>query len=289
MGRKTVDGYANYTAGILAKKTLIHIVCIFLAILSIAPFYLMVVNATSSSLQIRMGLNYFFGSSLAANYKVLMDQSFFNFYDGFISSFIIAASATFLSCYFSTLAAYSIIVYDYKLRKAAYAFILGVMMIPSMVSSAGFVDMVYKWNMYDTYWPLIIPAIAAPAVVFFMKQYMEGALPLEIVEASRIDGCSEFGTFNRIALPIMKPAIATQAIFGFITNWNQLFMPSMILSSMEKKTMPMLVEILKSNRYKTEYGTVYLGLTITIIPMFVVYIFLSRYIIAGVALGSLKE
>lgn len=126
-------------------------------------------------------------------------------------------------------------------------------------------------------------------MVFFMCQYLMATLSLDIVNSARIDGAGEFYTFNRIILPIMKPAMATQAIFTFVTNWNNLFIPMIILTRREKYTMPIMVSLLRGDIYKTEYGSVSLGLALTVLPLFVVYFLLSKYIIAGVALGALKE
>ena len=117
---------------------------------------------------------------------------------------------------------------------------------------------------------------------------MKPALSVEIVQSARIDGAGEFRTFNRIVLPIMKPAMATQAIFSFVSSWNNLFTPSVLLTDQDKYTMPIMVSLLKGDIYKTEYGSVYLGLTLTAVPLIVAYLFLSKYIIAGVALGSVK-
>lgn len=135
---------------------------------------------------------------------------------------------------------------------------------------------------------LILPAIASPSMVFFMRQYLQPSLPIEIVHSARIDGAREFYIFNRIVLPIMKPAIATQAIFSFVGSWNNLFTPMVLLSSPKKYTMPMMVSLLRGDIFKTEYGSIYAGLTLTILPLIIVYLVLSRYIVAGVALGSVK-
>ena len=207
---------------------------------------------------------------------------------GFRNSIIVSTCATALAVYFSTLTAYAIVVYDWKLRRAFFAFIMAVMMIPGQVTVIGFYQMMYKIGWTNSFLPLILPAIAAPTMVFFMKQYMEPALSLEIIQSARIDGAKEFFIFNRIALPIMKPAIATQAIFSFVTNWNNLFLPSILLTKDKLKTMPVMVSMLKGDIYRTEYGSIYLGLTLTVLPLFIVYFLLSKYIIAGVALGSVK-
>ena len=121
-----------------------------------------------------------------------------------------------------------------------------------------------------------------------MRQFMLASLPLELLDSARIDGSKEFNTFNKIALPIMKPAMATQGIFCFVSTWNNLFIPSILLTKDELKTMPIMVSLLKGDIYKTEYGAIYLGLTLTVLPLFIVYFTLSKYIIAGVALGGVK-
>ena len=185
--------------------------------------------------------------------------------------------------------AYGVTVYRFKGNKLAFTFIMVILMIPSQVSIIGFFNEMYKMKLINTFWPLILPAAASPSVVFFMRQYMQGGLPLEIVEAARIDGCGEFHTFNTIALPMMTPAIATQAIFTFVGSWNNLFTPSMVINSQAKFTMPMLVSLLKSDRFRTDFGTVYLALSLTVLPLFVVYFALSKFIIGGVALGGVKE
>jgi multiple sugar transport system permease protein len=165
---------------------------------------------------------------------------------------------------------------------------MGVMMIPAQVTSIGFYQFMYQIGMVNNFLALILPAMAAPATVFFMRQYMVANLPMDLLEAARIDGSREFSTFNHIVLPIMKPAMATQAIFSFVGNWNALFIPLILLTSNQNYTMPIMVSLLKGDIYKTEYGAVYLGLSLTVLPLFVVYFLLSKYIIAGVALGGVK-
>lgn len=162
-------------------------------------------------------------------------------------------------------------------------------MIPAQVTSIGFYQFMYKIGMTNNLAALILPSIAAPTVVFFMRQYMIPALPMEILQSARIDGASEFRIFNQIVLPMMKPAMATQAIFCFVSSWNNLFLPSILLTQKEKYTMPIMVSLLKGDIYKTEYGSIYLGLFLTVLPVLVVYFLLSKHIIAGVALGGVKE
>ena len=266
-----------------------YAVCIFLAILCLFPFYIMIVNATRDTYSIQQSAIAFVPSNaLAANYAVFGEKAFDPFI-GFKNSFIISTASTALTVYFSTLTAYALVAYTWKLRNALFGFILAVMMIPGQVVSIGFYQFMYRIGMTNNLLALILPSIAAPGTVFFMRQYMMPALSMDIVASARIDGASEFRTFNTIVLPIMKPAMATQAIFAFVTSWNRLFEPMILLTRRENYTMPIMVSLLKGDIYKTEYGTVYLALTMSVLPLLIIYFVLSKYIIAGVALGGVKE
>ena len=267
----------------------IYIVCIILAVLSILPFWVMIVNATRSTIQIQShAISLIPSTHILENFKVLTGKTF-NPVTGFLNSLIIATGATICSIYFSTLTAYSLVAYEWKMRQPFFTMILAVMMIPTQVISIGFYQFMYRIGMTNNLLALILPAIAAPMTVFFMRQYMLPSLNLDIVASARIDGAGEFRTFNSIVLPIMKPAMATQAIFTYVTTWNALFLPMVLLTKKENYTMPIMVSLLKGDIYRTEYGAVYLALTLSVLPLFIVYFMLSKYIIAGVALGSVKE
>ena len=266
----------------------IYTVCILLAILSIAPFYIMIVNSTRSTVEIQAHAISLLPSRYALKNLAILTGKSFDPMKGFMNSLFISCGATLCAVYFSTMTAYGLVVYDWKFRKPYFSFIMAVMMIPAQVTMIGFYQMVYKIHMTNNMWMLILPAIASPSMVFFMRQYMYPALSMEIIQSARIDGAKEFAIFNMIALPIMKPAIATQAIFSFVSSWNNLFTPLILLTNQEKYTMPIMVSLLRGDIYKTEYGSVYLGLTLTVLPLIIVYLVLSKYIIAGVALGSVK-
>lgn len=278
----------NKTKTNLARKIPIFIICVFLSILSLLPFAIMLVNATRSTTEIQQrAVSLIPSGYLLNNLKILLGKSF-NPSVGFMNSLIVSVCATALATYFSTMTAYGIVVYQWKLKNAFFSFILAVMMIPAQITLIGFYQMVYKIHMTNNLLMLILPAIASPAMVFFMRQYMIPSLSLEIVQSARIDGAREFFIFNHIALPIMKPAIATQAIFTFVASWNNLFTPLVLLTNQKKYTLPIMISLLRGDIYKTEYGSVYLGLSLTALPLIIVYLLLSKYIIAGVALGSVK-
>ncbi|MEA4998872.1 MAG: carbohydrate ABC transporter permease [Candidatus Limiplasma sp.] len=267
----------------------IYVVSVVLAILSILPFWIMIVNATRSTYQIQSQAISLIPSGFIANNFSVLNGKIFNPITGFVNSLIVSTGATFCSVYFSTLTAYALVAYNWKLRQSFFTLILAVMMIPTQVISIGFYQFMYRIGLTNNFLALILPAIASPMTVFFMRQYMLPSLNLDIVASARIDGAGEFRTFNSIVLPIMKPAMATQGIFIYVNTWNSLFLPMILLTRKENYTMPIMVSLLKGDIYKTEYGAVYLALTMSVLPLLIVYFFLSKYIIAGVALGSVKE
>lgn len=281
----------SYSAKLHMQRVLRSIVCILFCIMSLLPFLLMIMNATRTSSAIQSGVSLIPSTHLIENWKMLMAKQNgmqLTLQGALKNSLLITIPGTFLTVYASCMTAYGIHVYNFKLKKFAWAFIMGIMMVPTQVTIIGFYRFMIQLKLVDTYIPLIIPCIAAPSVVFFMKQYMESTLSLEMIEAARIDGAREFRTFNTIIMPIMKPAVATQAIFQFIAQWNNLFTPTILLTTDTKKTLPLFVQMLTSDQFRVDYGVVYVGLTVTVVPLIIVYLILSKYIVAGVALGGVK-
>ncbi|MBQ6787990.1 MAG: carbohydrate ABC transporter permease [Lachnospiraceae bacterium] len=274
---------------ITLNKTVRYVVLIFFTVLCLFPFYLLFINATRAHVDIQRGFSVLPGKHFVINSLNVLNNETILILRGMINSVIVSSLTVVLSIYFSVMTAYAIHAYDFRLKKAAFNFILLVMTIPTQVSALGFVKMITAMNMKDTFLPLIIPAIVAPSCVFFMKQYMESSLPLEIVEAARIDGSGEFSTFNRIILPIMKPALAVQAIFGFVSSWNNYFTPSLVLTKAEMKTLPLWIAYLRSADFtKFDMGQLYMMIAFSIFPVVIVYLVLSKFIVQGVTLGSVK-
>lgn len=287
------DAKDNYMLKMRLKSAALFIWCIILTIICLLPIYILLINATRTHTEISSGLAFLPGSNFGKNFEMMKTDfsAYFQPLVGYRNSAIITCSATFLSVFFSALTAYGIHVYDFKLKEISYTVILLVMMVPAQVTAAGFLNFMVELNLTDTYWPLILPAIAAPAIVFFMRSYMKSSFPLDIVEAARIDGSGEFRTFLTIAIPMMKPAIAVQAIFAFVANWNNFYTPSMILlrNNIEQRTLPMMIANIQSMDTFKDFGVVYTCTALSIIPIVIAYVLLSRFIIAGVALGGVKE
>lgn len=270
-------------------RILAYLFVAFFVILCLFFFYLLLISASKTNFQLQGKFSILPGSNLLVNLKNALNDTMINIPVGMMNSFIVAATSAVLTTYFSALTAYATHVYDFKFKKIVTTFIIAVMMIPPQVSAAGFVQLAYKYGLTNKLWVLIIPSVAAPSIYFYMKQYLEATLPIEMVEASRIDGSSEFGTFNRIVLPIMKPALAVQMIFSFVASWNNFFMPGLLLTKPEKRTVPIMISALRSADFaKFDLGKMYMFIFLAILPVVVVYLLLSKLIIKGVTSGSVK-
>ena len=275
--------------GVHTRRVIAYVVLILVTILCLYWFYVLFINATRSNAALKRGFTLIPGNALGKNLYSLFHNSNLPIIRGLLNSLIVALCTAGLSTYFSTMTAFAIHAYDFKLKKFMFTFILAIMMIPTQVTALGFINLLRKINLMDSFIPLIVPAIAAPAVFFYMKQYMEANIPLDLMESARIDGAGEFRIFNTIALPLMKPAIAVQAIFSFVTSWNNYFTPALVLKSDSKKTLPILIATLRSADFlKFDMGQVYMFIALAILPVIVVYIFMAKNIVAGMTVGAVK-
>ena len=270
------------------RRIIAYITLVFLTLLCLIWFLFLFMATTQSNAELSGIFRFKIGSKFFQNVKNAFNQQ--NLLRGLINSVVISGSCALLGVYFSTLTAYAIHAYDFRLKGAIFTFILAVMMIPSQVTILGFVDLLDKMHLTENYVGLIVPSIAAPVTFYYIKQYMESTLPLSLIEAARIDGSGELRTFNSIVLPLMKPAIAVQAIFAFVSQWNNFFVPSqIIIEKRELKTIALLIADLRSADFLSfDLGVVYAAIFISIFPVVVMYLILSKYIVGGVALGAVK-
>lgn len=272
------------------RSILAHTVLILLSFMCLFFFYVLIINATRSHADLQKGFSALPGKYFFTNLKNVANDGSFPMFRGILNSLIVSGCSAALCTYFSALTAYGLYAYDFKRKKVAFTFIMAILVMPTQVTAMGFLKLVTNMGMYDSLLPLIIPSIASPAVFYFMYSYLQSSLPISLVEAARIDGSGEFKTFNHIVLPIMKPAIAVQAIFTFVGSWNNYFVPALIIQSKNKMTVPILIATLRGADYMNfDMGKIYMMITVAIVPIIIVYLLLSKYIIAGVTLGGVKE
>lgn len=280
--------YRSAAAELAARRFFIYIVMIILGLLALVPIYLLLINATRSTEQINMGIAILPSKYALYNWNALTSRGF-QIWQGFYNSAFLSGSTTILAVYFTSMTAYGLHIYRFRGRRFLWGLVLLIMMLPGSLSFIGFYQFMARLHLLDNYIPLIVPAIAGAATVLFLRQYMTSVLSIDLIDAARIDGAGEFRIFNTIILPVITPAIAAQAIFTFVASWNNFFSPFVLISSTRKYTLPMLVQMLRGDIYRTEYGGIYLGIAISLVPILVFYSLMSRFIISGITMGSVKE
>ncbi|WLR58288.1 carbohydrate ABC transporter permease [Guptibacillus hwajinpoensis] len=268
-------------------KGIIYALLILTAVICFIPFLMMLVNATRSNDAILTGFTLIPGTALLENYRTMME--YVNIWTGFKNSLIISVLVTILTGYFSALTAYGFAFYTFKGKNFLFVFMLVMMMVPGQLGLIGFYELCKNLGILDTFIPLIVPAIASPFVVFFLRQYIQTTLHPSLIEAARIDGASELRIFHTVAIPIMMPAVATMSIFTFIGSWNNYIMPLVILFSPEKYTLPVLMGFLKGSQVAQNLGSMYLGIAISVVPIMIAFLFLSKYIVNSISAGAVKE
>ena len=280
--------FNNYRINTYIMRFFIYLVLIILLAVTIIPIWLLIVNATRSTTEIQQGLSILLSTHLIDNYKILLGKGL-DLPRGFANSLFLAVTSTVVTVYFSMLTAYGIVAYEFNGKKLFSNFIVLLVMIPMQLSIIGFYQYMSKLGLTDNYAALILPLIANAGAVFFGKQYFESMIMQDLIDAARIDGASELGIFHLVMMPLAIPGAATMGIFAFVASWNNFFNAFILISSLEKYTLPMLVQTLRGDVYRTEFGAIYLGLAATIVPIIIIYAFFSRYIVSGIAIGALKE
>lgn len=272
----------------LVVFSMIYSFLFLLVVVAIIPFWIVIINATRDGMAIStQGVTIIPGTSLKENYEILVKNV--NVVRGFLNSLKIALLVTILSGYFSALTAYGFHMYNFRFKNFLFGIILIFMMIPSQLAFLGYVKWMTQLGLMDNHLALIIPAVASIGTVFFLRAYISSSLSKEIIESARIDGAGELYIFHRIALPLMAPGVATMSIFTFIGSWNNYLSARVILSSKSNETLPMVISSLKALQiWHQNQGAIYLGFAISIIPIVVVFIFASKYLIENISAGAVK-
>lgn len=278
----------NYKLGTYLLRFLSYTLLFSLLLIVIVPIWLLFVNATRSTTEIQQGISLLPSTHLLENYRILLAKGV-NLPRGFANSLFLATTSTAVSVYFGLLTAYGLVVYDFPGKQIFSNFIIVLVMIPLQLSIIGFFQYMSKLGLTDNYLALILPLVANAGTVFFAKQYLESVVVSDLIDAGRIDGASELRIFHAIMLPIAVPGAMTMSIFAFVGSWNNFFTPFIMINSIEKYTLPMLVQNLRGDAYRAEFGAIYLGLALVIVPIVILYAVFSRYIVSGIAMGAVKE
>ena len=265
---------------------LIYILLILLTLICVVPFYIMIINATHSTNELYTGLSVLPGNHLMENIKNMNERV--NMLQGFFNSFLISVCSTALSIYFGTMTAYGLFEYRFKLRKLIYVVLMVSLMVPGQLGIIGLFKLCNSLGLLNTYWPIILPSIANATTIFFVMQYLESSMSEELLDSARIDGAGEVRIFHSFVLPLSKPALSTMCIFNFVSYWNNFFTPMILLFDDDKFTVPLLINNMNSGMLQ-DLGAKYAAIAVSIVPIIVVYCFISKSLTKGMMAGAIKS
>ena len=271
----------------IGRKLALYSILVFVALIMLMPFYMMFVMATLSTNEIySFPPNFWFGSNLLTNFKNM--TAAVNLPRAFVNSSIITFLNSFLVLVFCSMGGYAFSVYDFPGKKQLFGILLGTMMVPFTAGVIPWFIMMSKFGWVNSYAALIIPGSANAFGIFWMRQYCQNNIPRSLMEAARIDGCSEWTVFFRVIAPILKPAYASLGIMQFVNVWNEFMQSLLILRKEEFFTLPLLLKGMVSDR-GTDYGAMMLASTCAVLPLLIWFLFASKYFMDGLTAGAVKE
>jgi len=271
-----------------APRALILLILGALAVLTFFPFYMMVIQATHTSKEILttpppLGP----GVHALSNYGKVV--AVVPFWRNFLNSVVVSASITAATLLFCSLGGYAFAVYEFPLKRALFATLLGTMMLPWLVNLIPWFIIVTRLRWLNSFLSLIVPSAVSAFGVFWMRQYVSGNVPRELLDAARIDGCPEGLIFFRVVVPILSPALAALAIMNFLPSWNSFFYPLLVLTRAKVMTLPLVLNLLRGDPYRgMDYGVLMTATTMALAPVMIVFWLAARRFISGMTAGAIK-
>jgi multiple sugar transport system permease protein len=256
------------------------------ALVMLAPFYFMFVFATHSRTEIfNLPPPLWFGDDLLANLKILTER--LPFWRNLGWSLYVALASTALTLFFCSMAGYAFALFEFRFKGALFALVMGTMLLPSFMNMIPTFMIMDALGWIDEHRALYLPGAASAFGIFLMRQYASTAVPRELVEAARMDGCGEFAIYRHVVLPLLKPALGTLGLVTFIGSWNNFIGPLVVMRSADRYTLPLALRSLQST-VNTEWGALMAGSAIATIPLLILFVFCSRQLIAGLTAGAVK-
>lgn len=267
--------------------TVLYAFLIGLAVLTAFPFYYMLVASTLRTTDIlTIPPPVWFGGALIQNYTDLLNA--LPFWNALFNSFAIASLHTIMVLFFCSLGGYGFAKFSFPGRNGLFAFLLATLMVPGSIGIIPLFIVMRNLGWIDTWYPLIIPGVANAFGIFWMRQYIDSAIPGDLMDAARIDGAHEFRIYWNIVVPVITPALGALAILTFLGRWNDFQFPLLVLKEEAKYTLPVALSTLRSLR-GTEIGVQILGAAGAIVPIMAVFLVASRQFIAGITAGAVKS
>ncbi|MBN1412101.1 MAG: carbohydrate ABC transporter permease [Spirochaetales bacterium] len=287
----------NFTSGKIATikilrfstRILLYALLIFFLVIFAFPFYYMTVMATLQSDQIYdQPPHLIYGENLGENMIMLLESQRF-FYTAIFHSIAIAVLGTSMKVFFCAIGGYGFAKYNFKGKNPLFMFLLVTLMMPGFVNIIPVYKMIVSFGWINTYWPFLLPGMANAFGIFLMRQYIQESIPMDILDAARIDGVGEFRMILMIVLPLIRPAVAVLGTITFIGHWNDFMGPLLFLPAENMYTLPLaLVKMQAGMGNRGGHGSLMLANTLTVLPLLVVFVFFSKQIIRNLTAGSVK-
>mgnify|MGYP003290040458 CR=1 FL=1 len=267
-----------------------EIVCVALLLITIYPIYMLAINATLRKIILKPEFipGHFFIQNLY-NINSAFSGPGGSIFQGIQNSIYIAVPAAILTTYLGALTAYGFARYRFKGRKVMFGIVIGCMLMPATAGFVGLTQMLLHMHLFNNFIPVILMGIANPAAVYFIYMYLQNINLNDIGEAARIDGAGEFRIFNIIILPLIRPVLALQLTFSFVSSWNNGFVQNVLLLNWEKKTVPSYIKLVAGDNGAAYEPQAYALALAGTLPPLVVYILCSKSIVSSITLGGVKE
>ena len=268
------------------RRVFVLLALVLLALIAVFPVYWMNVLATHNTSEIYSSPSpLWFGNDLKPNYDSMLHQV--PFWRSAWNSLYIAVMATGTTLFFCSLGGFGFAMYDFRFKNFLFGFVLATLMIPAALNIIPYFVIIKLIGWIDTARALWVPGMASAFGIFLMRQFIASSIPRELMDASRIDGASEFRIYWSVVLPLVRPALGTLGLITFIGSWNNFIVPLVILKQDKTYTLPVTLRNLQG-LYSTDWGAVMLAAALTVLPLLIVFVFASRQVIEGLTQGAVK-
>ena len=278
----------NKKKKVSVSTVLMVLLFVIIGALTLLPFYSLFLASFRPGTELMrhgLGLGIDLPTMSFNNYKLLFTGET-PYFTWFLNSLKITVVQTVLTLFVSAFVGYGFAMYDFKGKNLIFTCVLFVMMIPIEIIMLPLYQLCINLGLMNTIWGIILPSIAMPMPIFFFRQYLRG-IPRDFVDAARIDGCTEYGLFFRIILPLMKPSIASMGIFVGMNSWNSMLWPMLVIRSNDKITLPIGLASLITP-YGNNYDVLLAGAVFAVVPIIILFVIFQKYFISGMTAGGVK-
>jgi multiple sugar transport system permease protein len=268
------------------RATWVYVVLGVGLVVMLAPFLWMLLSSLKPEAELqRVPPTWWPESPSLDNYRQLFDR--LNFPRFFANSALVAVAVTAGNLVFCSMVGYALAKLDFAGKRLLFGLVLGMLMVPGVVTFVPLFVLVSNLGLVDTYPGLILPFLVTPLGVFLMRQFISG-LPDELIEAARIDGAGEWRIFARVILPLCGPALATLGILTFLSSWNNFLWPLVVAQSEDRYTLPVALALYSVGQNATRYGLLLAGSVVVIVPVIALFVALQRHFVQGIATTGIK-